>query len=98
MPSWNKSGKSICLYCKRNRVPLEFWNRRCEECKKNKVKKKVDKAVTVAKRLPAAVLQRGDETIFVDKFGVPVEDHNYDLKNDPRGWKASDIIKKDKLI
>ena len=92
--SFHKDEKTaFCLFCKRNKVAQKLWNRPCDTCKGNRKKKIAKAEVTIGKRQPAAVITgEGGRKIFVDKFGVPVEDHGYDLDNDPRGWKTTGTL------
>jgi len=84
--SFNKQNHT-CLYCKKNKV--RRWNDKCESCKKKRTQNRRLGAI-VANRQPAAVIKTDDgREIFVDKFGKEVKDHNYDLKNDPRGYKTT---------
>lgn len=97
--TFNKLG-AICLFCKKNKVPIEKWNRPCESCKKKRSKAKGTKIdIMIGKRMPAAVLENDKgQKVFVDKHGVPVKDHGYDLENDPRGTNVSGKGKKYKKI
>ena len=84
-----------CLVCGKNKV--RRWNDTCQDCKKNNRIKKTGAAI--GKRMPAAVIKTDDgREIFVDKFGKEVKEHNYDLKNDPRGYKATGRGKKTTTI
>jgi hypothetical protein len=93
----NSVGKqitSICLHCKKNEVPIENWNKKCDECREKQAKKDAIEMAQIdmgiGKRLPAAVLDvdiKGKtQKVFVDKFGREVENPGYDLEGDPRGW------------
>lgn len=90
---------AICLYCNKNFLPLEKWNRRCSDCKQKLKKLYENKSVFIGKRLPAAVLETKDgRKIFIDKFGIEIKNHRYDFKNDPRGWKTTGAHSKTKVI
>lgn len=94
---------AVCMFCHKNKVPIEDWNKRCEECrKKQAIKDKEEEArmIMTGKRLPAAVLEVGAEKqeVFVDKFGKEVDNPGYDLKNDPRGWKYTGKIKQNRTM
>lgn len=85
---------AVCLFCKKNEVPLSDWNKRCDSCRAKQAKhdeaekKRIDSGV--AKRQPAAVLElENGQKVFVDKFGREVDNPGYDLKNDPRGWRKT---------
>lgn len=90
---------SICLFCKKNEVPMEKWNRRCDECKvKQAAKDEIEKQqidVGIGRRIPAAVItiEKNGQKVFVDKFGREIDNPGYDLNNDPRGWKHTGAIK-----
>lgn len=92
--------EAVCLFCHKNKVPLQDWNRRCKECKAlQKDKDEQEKRVILGSRMPAAVIKTDNgEEIFVDKFGDPVENPGYDLKNDPRGWKHTGKLPKERTI
>lgn len=98
--TWNKKEEtSVCLFCKENRVPIKKWNKPCEDCKSKQKKTKTSVDLGIGKRQPAAVWENEDgDKIVVDKFGVPVEDHGYDLDNDPRGHKTTGTSKGKKEI
>lgn len=99
--TFNKLGqKAICMFCRVNKVPLERYNQRCEECKTKVKSENVESGgVTVGKRMPAAVIETQDgEKIFVDKFGKEVKDHGYDLNNDPRGYNRNGRTKNKTII
>lgn len=89
--TFNKA-RRLCMYCGKNEVPLTKWNRRCDTCKKEHVTS-LQSVVSIGKRQPSAVLDVDGKKVFVDKFGNEVEEHNYDLTNDPRGYKAGGLIK-----
>lgn len=85
---------AVCLWCKKNELPIEDWNKRCTECKakikheEEAEKQKIDAGI--GKRQPAAVIELTEgRKVFVDKFGREVDNPGYDLKNDPRGWGYS---------
>lgn len=89
--TFNKA-KTLCMYCHKKEVPIEKWNRRCSNCKKEQ-SSFLKGVVSVGKRQPSAVLDVNGKKVFVDKFGNEVEEHNYDLTNDPRGYKAGGLTK-----
>lgn len=80
--------KPICLYCKKNEVEPERWNKKCEECKQQDPEEDPEAGLSVGQRQPAAVWENEQgEQIFVDKFGREVDNPGYDTKSDPRGWQ-----------
>lgn len=81
-----------CLYCHTEEVDQKKWSRPCVKCLKlQSSKSKVN--VEIGKRLPSAVIvDDNGNKVFVDKFGVEVEEHDYDLDSDPRGWKTAGLI------
>lgn len=86
------------MWCGITVVPVERWNRKCENCKKKDAIAKTkmqEKSATTASRDPAAVWEddRGNQ-VFVDKYGKPVKNPGYDLDNDPRGWEFTGTKKK----
>lgn len=95
---------SICLFCKKNEVPMSRWNRRCDECRQKQAqkdeneKKQID--MGIGKRIPAAVItiDNTGQKVFVDKFGREIENPGYDLENDPRGWRHTKTIKESTFI
>jgi hypothetical protein len=94
---------AICLFCKKNEVPLNDWNRRCTECReKQKKKDEIEQqqlAMGIGKRTPAAVITlENGEKVFVDKFGKETDNPGYDLKNDPRGWGFTGKSKPERKI
>ena len=82
---------AVCLFCHKNKVPIEQWNKRCPECKELQRKKDEDeqKTILIGERKPAAVLEVGQQKseVWVDKLGNEVKNPGYDLKHDPHGWK-----------
>lgn len=91
-----------CLWCHVTVMPIERWNRKCENCKKKAVGAKVkvtESKAIIGSREPAAVWEddRGNQ-VFVDKRGKPVKNPGYDLENDPRGWEHTGTKKKNKTI
>lgn len=96
--TFNKKGY-LCIECKKNRVDKKYWNKPCDSCKgKEKITTIAKSTFGVSQKIPAAVVKRGNETTFVDKFGNKVEGHNYDLENDPRGWGATGRRKESTII
>lgn len=95
-----KEDTVLCIQCKRNAVSSRRWDKPCDECRsKNKNKKVKSVEMGIGKRFPAAVWENEDgDQIFVDKFGKPVDDHGYDLANDPRGYKKTGTVKSKKEI
>lgn len=84
-----KVDTSICLFCKKNPVPVAKWNMRCEECKKKWLKeKKSEGEFGLVSREPAAIIQPDgtDTEIVVDKFGREIPGVKYDKKNDDHAW------------
>ena len=102
MPTFNKQEETaVCMFCKKNRVPLKKWNKPCEDCKAKQVKGKTKQngGVTIGKRLPAAVWEdENGNRVFVDKFNKPVQEHGYDLEKDPRGWDKTGKLRKKTII
>lgn len=80
--------ESICLYCKKEKVPVNKWNLRCKKCKLEGVKPVKDLFLKIGKKQPIAVVKdkEGNE-VYLDKEGKQVDNPGYDLKNDPRGWE-----------
>lgn len=84
-----KEPTSVCLFCKKNPVPMSKWNLRCDECKKkwlSENRKEIE--ISLVRREPAAIIETEEEAteIVVDKFGREVKDVEYDTKNDPHAW------------
>lgn len=98
--SFHKAGTSAkCLYCKKNDVPAERWNRRCDECKARSVSQVGNSGVVLGSRQPAAVIEtEGGQRVFVDKFGKEVKNHGYDLDKDPRGYQRNNMVNKKIII
>lgn len=102
----NRTGQqitSICLFCKKNEVEIEDWNKRCTECRaKQKQKDEIEKQqinVGIGKRMPAAVITLDNgQKVFVDKFGQEVDNPGYDLEHDPRGWSYTGAKQKERTI
>lgn len=102
----NSSGKqitAICLFCGKNEIPIEDWNKRCGLCRAEQAKKdEIEKQqidMGIGKRLPAARIVTDDgKEVWVDKFGREVDNPGYDLQNDPRGWQKTGTAPKEKTI
>lgn len=96
--SFNKKEEMVvCLFCGVSKVPLRKRSLRCVDCKSQKIKS--EKIVVVTKRTPSAVITtENGEKVFVDEHGKEVTDHPYDLKNDPRGYKATGQAPKERTI
>ena len=85
---------TTCLFCHERPVPMDRWNLRCDECRR--IQKEKDEAekrnIAFHNRQPAAVIRPDgtqNTTVFVDKFGVEVPNHGYNLDQDPHGWKKN---------
>jgi len=109
LDSTGRQVTTICLFCKETEIDIKDWNKRCPKCReKQRVEDEKEMAqidMGIGKRLPAAVIEvldsEGNPTgqkVVVDKFGREVEDHKYDLKNDPRGSNVSGIKRSEKEI
>lgn len=92
--------QSKCLFCKKNLVERKRWNLPCEECGKKQVEEiKKESGVVVGNRKPAARLVNDEgHEVYVDKFGVEVDNPGYDLEHDPRGWEHTGRKPGDKTI
>lgn len=91
--------ETTCLFCKKNKVLMRDWNKRCAECKAQ-IRAEEEKAeiqMGIKHRMPAAVIttEKGHR-VFVDKFGEELDNPGYDLENDPRGYKHTGALPKDK--
>ena len=83
---------AICLFCHETEVPIADWNKRCPKCKakQQKIDEEEQSRMIIGQRLPAARIVTDDgKEVWVDKFGKPVDNPGYDLKNDPRGWQKT---------
>lgn len=81
-----------CLYCGKAEVDNKRWNRPCAKCVKNRAQDNKIRVMQGSKQVSAIIEDSNGHKLYVDKFGVPVDKHSYDLVNDPRGYKASGKI------
>jgi|SRR5581483_4298881 len=102
----NQTGKqinAICLFCHKDEVAIEDWNKRCLKCKaKVREKEEIEKKqldMGIGKRMPAArIVTEDGREVWVDKFGREVDNPGYDLKNDPRGWQKTGTQPKERTL
>lgn len=99
--------QALCLFCNETEVLQKDWAKRCKNCKAKQrlIDEQEINAINmgIIKRQPAAIIDVLDkeehstgEQVYVDKFGREVDNPGYDLKNDPRGWKTTGALKKEK--
>lgn len=98
--TFNKQNlRGICIFCKKNTVPLGHHMERCEECKKKKTAP-ISASFTISEKEPIAVVEHieSQSKMFVDDKGNILNNHGYDLENDPRGWQRNKRVRTRTLI